>query len=203
MDGCDYVYIFTNAAMPDWVKVGRTDCIENRLNELSNTSVPFRFECYADMKYPNEYISVIESDLHEMLGDTFDKEKEFFRTSPEIVYSYFQKIARHNKEFILTKHHVEAIPEDNKSVQTTFELLQIPVGAVLKYKKDESVECIVADNKSNVRFGGTIASLSGVAKLLLQAKSARGSDYFKWPDSDKPNETLTQRRERLHPELKL
>lgn len=197
----DFVYIFTNAAMPDWVKVGRTENVKKRLDELSNTSVPFRFECYANMEYPIEYKSIIESDLHEMLGETFDKEKEFFRTTPEIVFSYFQRISRHNKEFKLTKHHEEVEPDDSKSVPTTFEMLQIPVGSVLRYKKDETVECIVKDNKNLVQFGGTVSSISAVAKLLLQAKSARGYDYFIWPDSDKPNETLTQRRERLHPEL--
>lgn len=44
----EYVYVLTNPAMPEYVKVGRTNNIERRIKDLSkDTSVPLPFECYA------------------------------------------------------------------------------------------------------------------------------------------------------------
>ena len=37
------IYVLTNAAMEGFVKVGRTQNLDDRLKSLYNSSVPFRF----------------------------------------------------------------------------------------------------------------------------------------------------------------
>ena len=42
----EIVYILTNSAFPDYVKIGRTKNLKKRLQQLDSTSVPLPFECY-------------------------------------------------------------------------------------------------------------------------------------------------------------
>ena len=46
-----YIYIFTNPSFrEDWVKIGKTKNVSERLRSLDNTSVPLPFEKYATLK---------------------------------------------------------------------------------------------------------------------------------------------------------
>ena len=49
-----FIYILTNEAFhkSNWIKIGYTDNIERRLNELYNTSIPTPFEVYATYEVP-------------------------------------------------------------------------------------------------------------------------------------------------------
>ena len=40
------VYVLINEAMPGYVKVGKTDCIERRLQDFDWTNLPLPFECF-------------------------------------------------------------------------------------------------------------------------------------------------------------
>ncbi|MCW8946525.1 MAG: GIY-YIG nuclease family protein, partial [Sedimenticola sp.] len=40
------VYVLINESMPGYVKVGRTDDLEQRMRSLDNTSLPLPFECF-------------------------------------------------------------------------------------------------------------------------------------------------------------
>ena len=46
-----YVYIFTNDSFrDDWVKIGKTKNIKERLKNLFNTSLPLEFKVYATLQ---------------------------------------------------------------------------------------------------------------------------------------------------------
>ena len=46
-----YVYIFTNQSFREgWVKIGKTQNINQRLTQLDNTSCPLPFDVYATLK---------------------------------------------------------------------------------------------------------------------------------------------------------
>ena len=48
------VYILTNPAMPDLIKIGKTDNIERRMRELtSHSGVPEEFQCYYCAEVPD------------------------------------------------------------------------------------------------------------------------------------------------------
>ena len=40
------IYILTNQAHPDYIKIGKTSNLEQRLKSLDTTGVPLPFECY-------------------------------------------------------------------------------------------------------------------------------------------------------------
>jgi len=48
----EIVYVFTNEAMPELVKIGRTtNSVVERLTDLSrSTAIPLAFECYSLLK---------------------------------------------------------------------------------------------------------------------------------------------------------
>lgn len=85
----EYLYFVRNEAMPNLIKIGYTgrDFIE-RINELSNTSVPFKFELLALFQVSDG--KNCESKIHEALAAHRVKEnREFFdiSTSEALVLS--------------------------------------------------------------------------------------------------------------------
>ena len=76
------VYILTNECMPDTIKIGVTDGLEQRIRQLDNTSVALPFQCYYAVEVDNA--SVIEKKLHDGLDDCrIRQNREFFNTTPE------------------------------------------------------------------------------------------------------------------------
>lgn len=193
----EYVYIFTNPCMPEWVKVGKTNNIKRRLSDLNKkTAVPLPFECYAYLKVPADLVFNVERGLHSLLGRSLDKEKEFFRTKPETVYEYFLSIEGFNPLFVLERHpNLESEIEEKKTAVTTFEFLGIPLGAVLYFSRDSSVSCTVTDQTNQVTYKGQVYSVSGLAMEFL-GYNANGYKYFLYED-----ETLWSRRVRMYPNL--
>jgi len=77
-----------------------------------------------------------------------------------------------------------------------FSMVDIPVGAILHFIKDEAVTCTVVDDK-RVEFEGSITSLSDPARTMLhrhggKLTAAQGPLYWLFE-----NETLTERRSRM------
>lgn len=191
----EFVYLFTNPAMPDWVKVGRTNCIPRRLADLySRTAVPLPFECRAYLKVPADKVSRVEQSLHKLLGIDYSQEKEFFRTSPDVVLRFFEGLAVVDPDFSFVEHpDVETKEEKKKAQATSFGMLGVPVGARLVLSRDSSVVCEVVDDKNQVSFGGKTYAISALACEKL-GYSVNGFAVFMYED-----ETLWDRRLRLFP----
>lgn len=190
----EFVYLFTNPCIPEWVKVGRTNSIPRRLSELDCTAVPIPFECYAYLEVPTDFVSTVESALHNFLGRALDKKKEFFHTRADVVLSYFQTIEKLNNAFHLVINPVfETKEEELKKQNTTFSMLDIPVGSVLTFTKDSTISCVVTDSNNQVSYNGLQYSISGLAGSLL-GYNVNGFCKFIFED-----ETLWERRLRLHP----
>lgn len=193
----EYVYILTNPAMPEWIKIGKAKNIKSRLKGLNCTSVPLPFFCYAYLKVPADSVFLVESNIHKLIGFSNDKEKEFFRMSPEKAYNYFEIVKSFNPTFELVKFpDLETKAEKKKRSSTTFGLLGIPVGAVLAFSPDRSVTCTVENDKNSVMYKNEKTTLSAIACDLTK-NSVNGFDFFVWPDSEYPDETLWERRLRL------
>lgn len=188
----EFVYIFTNPCIPDWVKVGRTNCIERRLNDLDCTAVPIPFECYAYLEVPSDLVSAVENSLHKLLGRALDQKKEFFHTNADIVLEYFKSIVALNKDFnLVIAPDLETSEDKTKTQNTTFKLLGVPVGAVLTSVKDSTVSCVVADEINQVVCNGEQLSISRLA-CRIYGYNVNGFCKFLYED-----ETLWQRRKRL------
>jgi hypothetical protein len=194
----EYVYILTNPAMPDWVKVGKSNNVLRRINDLNCTAVPLPFECFACLKVPADNVMNVERGLQTFLGYSFQKEKEFFRTSPDRVLKYFETAQLLNPAYEIIKGEDledESQTETEKSAATTFALLDLPVGSKLVYTKDSNVVCEVADKSNHVIYEGQKYTISGLA-VKLCGYNVNGYTRFMFED-----ETLWKRRQRLHPEL--
>lgn len=78
-----YVYVLTNSALPDLVKIGfSTKDPSLRVSELSNTSVPAPFTLLYEVLVEDPYS--LEQAIHKELKSINAHEgKEFFRISPE------------------------------------------------------------------------------------------------------------------------
>lgn len=78
-----YVYILTNRAMPDYIKIGKSQKIpELRAHELStSTGVPIPFQVYFTVLVSNH--SILEREMHHKFNHVREHTgREFFRMSP-------------------------------------------------------------------------------------------------------------------------
>lgn len=191
-----YVYILTNPAMPDWIKVGKADNVKKRIADLSSrTAVPVPFECYAYMEVPADLVFVAESSLHQLMGFSITKEKEFFRMSPEKALQYMRVLAPNNPSYKIVVHpDLETATEKKQSSSTTFSLLQIAPGSTLSwYHGEERIDCQVFDGSNVVIYNGQKTTVSAIAKEKL-GYNVNGYRVFEYED-----ETLWDRRKRLNP----
>lgn len=195
-DDVEFVYLFTNPAMPEYVKVGITNNIERRLRDLSSrTAVAEPFECYSFLTVKGNKPSAadIEKILHFFLSRKYNKAKEYFKASIEEVEQFFKYVEVINPRI---KYSLYKKDGKEKSKQTTFEMLKIPEGAELVYKADSSVRCLVVNNKNGVLFNGKETTVSWIAGDI-EKRSVNGYERFVYPASEFPDETLWERRCRL------
>ena len=92
--GLGYCYIITNPAFQkNYIKIGYTDSLERRLNDLYNTSIPLRFEVYAALR------TVKYKEAEELMHKAFDEQRissdrEFFLMLRESALDYLKVIAK-------------------------------------------------------------------------------------------------------------
>ena len=197
----EYVYVLTNPAMPEYVKVGRTNNIERRIKDLSkDTSVPLPFECYAYLCVyggGGETSATVENSLHYFLAERCTKNKEFFRTSPESVVEEFRHVIGINPSMdLVICNNQKTTEKPQPSSRTTFALLNIPAGSELVYKPNTEIKCTVFDSDNKVMYNGNKTTLSAIA-CKIENRSVNGFERFVYPLSEFPSETLWERRKRI------
>jgi hypothetical protein len=197
------VYILINEAMPNLIKVGKTSNLEQRIRSLDTTGVPLPFECFYAARVNDA--AFVEKQLHDAFMDNrLRKNREFFEIAPDRLVSAL-KLAE-IEEVTPGVDYVDS-DDDQKALDKArsrrsafnFEMVKVPVGALLKFIRDETVICEVVDAK-RVNFCGEITSLSSAAQMALQNvglnwKAVQGPMYWKYE-----NETLGERRYRMETE---
>ena len=198
------IYILTNPSFPDYVKIGYADNIDKRLQQLNRSEcIPFAFRVYAtyevDSRLSDKKIHAIIDKLNPNLRsvDSFNGQKrvrEFYAMSPEDAYDILEAIAEINgradklKRIALSEDEAQAERTaqeiDTESVERasnfSFSKCQIPVGDYVEYYEDASITAEVVDDR-NVRYNGTVMSLTALAKLLSGKKySIAGPKFFKY-----------------------
>lgn len=197
------IYIFTNEAMPGYIKIGKTTTsVEQRILELSrSTAVPMPFECYYAACVAN--MDNVEKALHDAFGDhRKNPRREFFTIAPERVVAILRLLAVEEIIFsrdigVETKEDAVAIEAARKKRSAfNFRMVDIPVGAELKFIRDESITCVVAADQKHVVFAGEEMSLSTAAQKALNYKwQVQGPAYWTYEE-----EILDERRMRLEEE---
>ena len=100
---CGVIYILTNPSFPDYVKIGYSKNVDERINKLNNSeAVPFGFRLYATYdvetqsadKVLHKIIDKLNADLRSV--DTINDKvrvREFYLISPEDAYELLEDIA--------------------------------------------------------------------------------------------------------------
>jgi len=94
--GPGYVYILTNPSFrEDWVKIGKTINIDERLKNLDNTSVPLPFEVFATLKTEkyNEAEKLVHRYIQRFTNLRIRDNREFFNVQPEVALEIFKDVA--------------------------------------------------------------------------------------------------------------
>ena len=184
------VYILTNEAMPDTIKVGITDNLDRRVRELDNTSTPLPFECYYAVEVENA--SVIEKKIHEGLDDKrIRQNREFFNATPEQAKAILEiaelmggKNITPTEDVVETAQDKQALDNERKRRGNIdyFGILGIAKGTTLTFSKDKSITCETADD-GKVIFRDKETSLSGSALTVTNEMGydwgrVQGSGYW-------------------------
>tara|TARA_B100001079_G_C16188507_1_gene416149 strand:- start:114 stop:689 length:576 start_codon:yes stop_codon:yes gene_type:complete len=160
--------------MPDTIKIGITDNLERRIKELDNTSVPLPFECYYAVEVDDA--SKIEKKIHEGLDDKRIRDnREFFNTTPEQAKSILEIAEIMGGKDVTPKEVIVETPQDKQALEKSrkirkrfnFLMVNIQPGATLQFAKDNTITCVVHDDRK-IKFRDKITSLSDAADIVLR-----------------------------------
>ena len=169
------VYVLTNPAMPDIVKIGMTnrDTVDVRMKELFSTSVPLPFDCEYACKV--EDCDKIEKALHMAFHPyRIHAQREFFKINPEQAIAILELL---DKSGDITKDIVNDLTDIDKVASESFKRkmrpplnfqeMNIPIGAKLLYAKSETpIEVEVCGNRK-ILYKDIETSLTAVTTELL------------------------------------
>ena len=178
----EIVYIFSNPAMPGYIKIGRTsrDDVKPRLKELSDlTGIPMPFVCI----YAAEVADAkkVEDAIHTAFAvDRPNPRREFFTTSPERIIALLKAHAISDKTPLAQEVLAEITSPEDKAAQAratsafalrnswwTFNEIGITPGEELEFVPDPAIKCKVTDGEQSVEYQGKkYPSLPALAKAL-------------------------------------
>lgn len=200
MNNKGVIYIMTNPSFPEYVKIGYTENIENRLKQLNQAeTIPYAFRVYAVYETPNELSDKLLHNLIDALNpdlrsvDTFDDKKrvrEFYALSKEDAFSLLKSIAKisgtENRlkrmkpegHEIADEKSAKEISNNSRRGAFTFSECKIKVGSTIVFTKDKSITAIVVDDK-HVKYKDETMSLSALGQKLLKCDyNVQGPLFF-------------------------
>ena len=215
MEESEIIYVATNVAMPDYVKIGKVktpnkEALKERISGLSNSSVPFPFKVFCAYIVPKK--NDIEKKFHEILTSCrVSPKREFFSILPEQVEPILEIIG---EKIVIEDDVVEKIKseEDNQEARDVavkayskaerrgnFDFLEwdVPIGAEIELPlQDGTTKTARVISRREIEMNGKKTSVSRSAKELLNYKSpVSGTLHWKFK-----GETLNERRKRMENE---
>lgn len=175
------IYAARNPAMPDLIKIGKTDQdADVRLSQLYTTGVPVPFKCVMAIK-PERPAAVVEQALHRAFEpQRLNPRREFFEIDQEQVVAIMQLLgedvtdqvqAADDSDSELTAVDRAARERvDRRRPVFNFGEMGIEPGTELRFYNDQTTTCEVIDDR-RVRMNGEIVSMTEATKR------ARGVDY--------------------------
>ena len=183
--------------MPGYVKIGKTNDIDRRIQDLDWTNMPLPFQCFYAARV--EDADFVEKKIHSIFADNRVRtNREFFKVNPERVVD---AIKLRELENVTPKPDLSGNPEVKEELEKiytrrfNFTAVQIPIGAELVFTRDEKVRAKVASD-GNIQIDGKVKSLSRAAQDLLDTDyPVQGPIFWKYGE-----ETLDERRRRIEDE---
>lgn len=183
------LYLLTNQAMPNMVKIGiTTKTAEERMVQLYSTGVPLPFNCEAAIEVPN--VNQVENLVQQMFSSQrVNPKREFFYLAvtqakalftlienilppgqaPKDVTDEVQKIINTNVD----ENEKSSIENFNRRrPKLRFEDMGIQVGAKIVFVKDQAIEATIMDNNKVKYQNDEDESLSSLTQRLLKLSYA-------------------------------
>lgn len=197
----EIIYILINEAMLGYVKIGKTNNLEQRRLSLSRPSgVPLPFEVY----YASEVEDAQKDEqwLHSVFADRRVRdEREFFKIDPERIVAALKRI---EKKDITPKSLQQSLSssteeekkevEEKKKIRSKFDFKKydIPIGSDIIFSRDASIKAKVLQNNKIELDGKEISLSKSAQKLLGYNYGVAGTLYWMYKD-----ESLDERRRRF------
>lgn len=207
------IYVFTNPSFSNLIKIGYTNNVHRRLNQLNQSSgIPRAYHIYATYEVEQEFS---DKKLHELIdklnpdlrireiinGRT--RTREFYEMSAEDAYRILECIAIISGTQSMLKRYSEnyAIPNEQISNSTgentrrgpfRFSDCHIPLGSKIAFIDDPSILATVIDDR-HIEYQGETTSTSALAqKLKGYSNQPQGPNFFTYN-----GEKLTDLRARI------
>ena len=175
-----YIYIMTNPALVDMVKIGYAKDVEERRKSLSTTALPYEYEVYATYATNG---NLEDKKLHQLIDNLnpdlrVSKNREFYVMTPEQAYVLLDAIAIISGSTEKLKK-MKQLHINMKRPPIDFIKCGIPKGAELIYTEDPNIKVTVVNNHK-VKYKEELTSLSAIVKQLKGYKHVAGPSYFKY-----------------------
>ena len=164
-----FIYIMTNPALKDMVKIGYASDVELRRKQLSTTALPYEYEVYATYETSG---NLEDKKLHKMIDNLnpdlrVTSNREFFVMSPQEAYDLLEAIAviSGTKEKLKKSFIEEAKKQKVRRPPVNFKKCGIPVGAKLVFIDDPNIVVTVVDERK-VSYKNEITSLSAISDSI-------------------------------------
>lgn len=203
-----YIYIFTNPAFPNLVKLGYANRWEERLKTLNTSAgLPYAFRCYATYKVNARLTDKSLFKLIDQLNPELRardeingklRVREFFKMTPEEALNILDAIAkitgteRNINKIKKTSEDIsdEKLASEDRRQPFRFSMIGMKPGDKIHYKKNKNIIAIIVDD-SHVKYEDTTYSISLLAKELEKSKyPLQGPIFF----TDANGKTLDQLR---------
>ena len=175
-----FIYIMTNPALKDMVKIGFATDVEGRRKQLSTTALPYEYEVFATYETSG---NLEDKKLHKMIDNLnpdlrVTSNREFFVLSPQEAYELLEAIATISgtKDKLKKVKVTEAKKQKVRKPPVNFFKCGIPAGAQLVFTEDPSVIVTVVSERK-VQYNEEITSLSAISDRL-KGYSTSGPSFF-------------------------
>lgn len=175
-----YIYIMTNPALNNMVKIGYATDVEQRRKQLSTTNLPYEYEIYATYETSG---NLEDKKLHKMIDNLnpdlrVSSNREFFVMAPQEAYELLEAIATISgtKDKLQKVKIIEAKKQKVRRPAVNFAKCGIPIGAELVFTEDHTVVAKVVDERK-VEYNGEITSLSAISDRI-KGYSSSGPTFF-------------------------
>jgi len=171
------VYVLTNEAMPNLVKIGKTtrSDVKTRMNELYSSGVPFQFECAYAVEVDD--CSTVERALHVAFNpNRVNPKREFFAIDPEQAIAILKLLGNKDVTPLLNDDlnsnvsptELEAVKQAKKKrPNINYTEMGLDKGTILTFSNDSTIEVVIVSDKK-VLYNEEEVSLTRVTKELLE-----------------------------------
>ncbi|SEN97386.1 T5orf172 domain-containing protein [Pseudorhodobacter antarcticus] len=195
------VYVLTNPAFENYVKVGKTTNLVQRLRQLDNTSVPLPFRCVYAVEVDDD--SEVERLVHQAFADHRTRTtREFFEIDPQRVIAAL-KLTRGRDvtpkgDIAEDEEGVKALEKATRKPRKIYKLSDagLKVGDIINYANNSQI-CAQVINEKKIFFEGQETSLSKSALTLLQRDGYTWQTVNGWQYWTYEGETIAERLERV------